>query len=185
MATDDFDQNFTDDFADAQGELVRIDQLADKVGRKLTTVLKGAILHSKSLNTILSDIGLALSDIALSAALKPVGNAFSGLLTNLFTSTNPVPGVKAFAKGGVVATPSFFPMGGGQTGLMGEAGAEAILPLSRGPDGRLGVRNNSGGTAPIQISMVISTPNADSFVRSQGQVNAMLARAVGRGRRAL
>lgn len=50
----------------------------------------------------------------------------------------------AFAAGGVVASPTLFPMARG-AGLMGEAGPEAILPLSRGTDGKLGVQSNGGG----------------------------------------
>ncbi len=38
-----------------------------------------------------------------------------------------------------------FPNAGGGIGLMGEAGAEAILPLKRGPDGALGVASQGGG----------------------------------------
>ena len=51
--------------------------------------------------------------------------------------------VMPFARGGVVTAPTQFPMRGG-TGLMGEAGPEAILPLSRGADGSLGVRSQGG-----------------------------------------
>jgi tape measure domain-containing protein len=43
-----------------------------------------------------------------------------------------------FAKGGIVGEPTIFPLANG-TGLMGEAGPEAIMPLKRGPSGRLGV----------------------------------------------
>jgi phage-related minor tail protein len=48
-------------------------------------------------------------------------------------------GCTPFADGGVVGGPTCFRWQGGDVGLMGEAGAEAILPLQRGPDGRLGV----------------------------------------------
>lgn len=52
----------------------------------------------------------------------------------------------AFAKGGVVKSPTLFRFGdGGQFGVMGEAGAEAVMPLKRGPDGRLGVEQVSEG----------------------------------------
>lgn len=50
----------------------------------------------------------------------------------------------AFASGGVVDRPTLFPMARG-AGLMGEAGPEAILPLRRGSDGRLGVSAQQGG----------------------------------------
>lgn len=47
---------------------------------------------------------------------------------------------------GVVSTPTTFPMSGGRTGLMGERGSEAILPLSRDANGRLGVNLNGGAS---------------------------------------
>lgn len=54
--------------------------------------------------------------------------------------------VVAFAKGGeLVDRPTTFPMAGGQTGLMGEAGPEAIMPLRAGPGGKPGVRVLFGG----------------------------------------
>jgi phage-related minor tail protein len=68
-------------------------------------------------------------------------------------------------------------------GLMGEAGPEAVMPLARGPDGRLGVRTGQGGTAPT-INVTIQAADLDSFKRSEAQVSASLARAVARGRRA-
>lgn len=54
--------------------------------------------------------------------------------------------VTAFAKGGVVGGPTLFKFAKG-TGLMGEAGPEAIMPLKRGPDGSLGVQVNGGRSA--------------------------------------
>jgi phage-related minor tail protein len=66
---------------------------------------------------------------------------------------------------------------------MGEAGAEAVLPLARGADGALGVRTQAA--APMVVNFSITTADADSFRKSEAQVTAMLARAVGRGRRGL
>jgi phage-related minor tail protein len=90
--------------------------------------------------------------------------------------------VMPFAQGGIVAAPTYFPMRGG-TGLMGEAGPEAIMPLARGPDGRLGVAAG-GRERPVSVTVNIATPDAASFRRSESQVSATLARAVARGRRA-
>lgn len=60
--------------------------------------------------------------------------------------------VQAFANGGVVGGPTFFPMSGGKTGLMGEAGPEAIMPLKRGKNGKLGVEasGESGNVTVVQ-----------------------------------
>ena len=55
--------------------------------------------------------------------------------------------VTPFASGGVVSRPTLFPMANG-AGLMGEAGPEAIMPLKRGKDGKLGVEG--GGTTIVQ-----------------------------------
>jgi lambda family phage tail tape measure protein len=56
--------------------------------------------------------------------------------------------VNAFANGGVVSSPTLFPMAGGQTGLMGEAGPEAIVPLTR-RGGKLGV-----GASPVNVTVI-------------------------------
>jgi phage-related minor tail protein len=66
---------------------------------------------------------------------------------------------------------------------MGEAGPEAIMPLTRGADGKLGVRAGGGGA--VQVTMNISTPDAAGFQRSQSQIAAEMSRAIQRGRRNL
>ena len=90
--------------------------------------------------------------------------------------------VRPFASGGLVTGPTAFPMRGGRTGLMGEAGPEAILPLERGPDGKLGVQSGGGGR-PVQVVMNVSTPDVENFRRSGGQIAAQMGRALARGRR--
>lgn len=91
--------------------------------------------------------------------------------------------VMPFAHGGVVGAPTYFPLGRG-LGLMGERGAEAVMPLARGPDGRLGVRGG-GGSRPVSVTVNIATSDAESFRRSEAQVSASLARAVARGQRGM
>ena len=83
----------------------------------------------------------------------------------------------------MVASPTYF-SAAGKAGLMGEAGPEAIVPLARGADGRLGIAGGGGGGA-VNVTVNIATPDAASFRKSEAQVSAQLARAVSRARRTL
>lgn len=62
------------------------------------------------------------------------------------------PGTTGLAQG-VYTSPTFFRFANGAqfNGVMGEAGAEAIMPLTRGADGRLGVAAQGAGAAPVKI----------------------------------
>lgn len=72
--------------------------------------------------------------------VKAAGKAFGGFF-GLFAKHGMAidNGVQKFASGGVVNQPTMFPMRSGM-GLMGEAGAEAIMPLKRSANGDLGVQ---------------------------------------------
>lgn len=162
---------------------------ADRFGAAMSSALRGAVVGGRGLDDVMRGLALRISSIALDAALKPLaglaGAAIGGLAERLGDGIGAggAARVVPFAKGGVVRAPTFFPMGGA-TGLMGEAGAEAILPLRRGPDGSLGVAGPaSGGGSSIVFN--VTTPDAGSFRRSEAQIQAMLARAAQRGQRSL
>jgi phage-related minor tail protein len=156
-----------------RAEMQDLSKLADTFGQKLVTAFAGAVIHGRSLGDVMRGLVLSLSQTALSSALKPLGNLLGGLLG----------GGKAmpFADGGIVNSPVLFPMRGG-TGLMGEAGPEAIMPLARGADGKLGVRGG-GGSGATHVTVHISTPDVQSFRGSQSQISAMMNRAIIRGQR--
>lgn len=175
-----FPENFSRELDDVSLELERIGDLADGVARSISTAFRGALLDGKSFNAVLNDIARSFADIALKAAIKPLGDMVGGLVGNLFAGSNPALGtVTPFAKGGVIATPSFFPLAGG-LGLAGEAGPEAIMPLARSPDGRLGV---AGGGAAVNVTFNVTASDARSFAASEAELSAMLLRAVKRGTR--
>lgn len=168
-----------------------LERQASSFGSTLTGALRGAVVSGKSLEDTLRSIGRSLATNALSAGLKPLqgllngfaAQAFSGFAGVLpFAKGGVVGADRMFAGGGVLASPAYFPMSGGRTGLAGEAGPEAILPLRRGADGRLGVATEGGG-APTTFNVTIQTNDAGSFRKSEAQVTAALARAVARGRR--
>lgn len=181
MADDRFPDSFARELTDVSVELKRVGDLADGVGRSLSNALRGAVLDGRSLKGVLGDVARAFSDIALRAALKPVGLLVSGAVESLFNATNPaLGGVTPFAKGGVLAAPTYFPNGRG-IGLAGEAGPEAVLPLARGTDGRLGV---AGAGGSVNVTFNVSATDARSFAASEAELSAMLLRAVKRGTRA-
>jgi phage-related minor tail protein len=155
-----------------------LNRVSEQVGRTLTGAFARGAASGKSFETTLRSIGQRFVDIALSAALKPAQSLVGGLLSGLAGSSGTV---RPFADGGIIGTPTYFPMAR-QIGLMGEAGPEAVMPLARGADGKLGVRGGGGGTT---VNVAISTPDVESFRRSEAQVAASLARAVGRGQRSL
>ena len=177
MADDLFPDSFRDELGGVEVELGRIGDLATSVSRSISAGFRGALLEGKSLKSVLGDIARSFADIALKAAIKPLGDLVGGLVENLFAATNPA--VTEFAKGGVIATPSYFSLGSG-VGLAGEAGAEAIMPLSRGPDGRLGV---AGGGGAVNVTFNVTASDARSFAASEAEISAMLLRAVKRGTR--
>lgn len=89
-------------------------------------------------------------------------------------------GVKMFANGGaftnsVVSTPTAFGMSGGGTGVMGEAGPEAIMPLTRTSTGALGVRAMGGGGSNVQISAPVSITVEDRSSEGMSLDQAALA----------
>jgi len=176
---------------DTRARLNDLNGLAERFGATMTRSFASGIAKGKSLDDILRSVGQKFIDIGLKAGFQPLeGLISSGLgsltrgLTGAFSSFGGAAAgapVMPFADGGVIATPSYFPLGRG-VGLAGEAGPEAILPLSRGSDGRLGVAASGAASAPVYVT--IQTADADSFARSEAQVSAALARAVARGRRA-
>jgi phage-related minor tail protein len=57
-------------------------------------------------------------------------------------------------------------MNGGKTGLMGEAGPEAIMPLKRGSNGKLGVQMEGGGGQNVVINQSFNfQANGDDTVK--------------------
>ncbi|MEL6519884.1 MAG: phage tail tape measure protein [Pseudomonadota bacterium] len=169
-------------------------QLSGTISRGLHNAFTGLVFDGMKLSDALRQVANSVINATFSAAVKPVTNHFGGLIANgisgLFGGAAPFANggaftqgrVTPFARGGVVTSPTYFPMRGG-TGLMGEAGPEAIMPLSRGADGKLGVRNDGGGARPVQVVMNISTPDAQGFQRSEAQIAARMQRALGRGQR--
>lgn len=162
------------------------------LSRGLRRAFDGIFLDGMKASDALRQVGQSLANSVYSAAVSPVtdhlgstladglGEFVSGLLPFEKGGSFSQGRVMPFAKGGVISQATTFPMRGG-TGLMGEAGPEAIMPLARGPDGSLGVRTQGGRS--INVTMNISTPDVQGFQRSQSQIAAQITRVLARGNR--
>ncbi|QFU08265.1 hypothetical protein PARPLA_02863 [Rhodobacteraceae bacterium THAF1] len=170
-----------------------VNALSRGISRGLKSSFEGLVFDGMKLSDALKGVAQSMVNAAYNAAINPVmkhaggvlATGVQGLMSGMmpfahggaFTQGRVMP----FAKGGVVSSAQAFPMKGG-TGLMGEAGPEAIMPLARGPDGALGVRAG-GGAASVQVTMNITTPDVEGFRRSQSQIAAQMGRALSRGQR--
>jgi phage-related minor tail protein len=154
---------------------------SDKVAKSLSKTFASAIASGQSFNATLATVATSLSRMALNTATQTLVSGATSWLSNAFGGTTTA--VAPFAEGGVVSSPTLFGMGS-TFGLMGERGAEAILPLSRGPNGQLGIAAQNS-RAPVAVTVNISAADADSFRKSEGQITSALARAVARGQRSL
>jgi phage-related minor tail protein len=159
----------------------------------MTRAFTQATAGGKQLDSVLQSLALRISGLAVAQAFKPIAsglaNALSGGLAQLFGGLTGGSGfrlgaIKPFAAGGVIGTPTYFPLSTGGLGLAGEAGPEAIVPLSRSSDGRLGIAM-SGAPAPANVTVQIATPDVGSFRRSEAYLTGQIARAVARGQRSL
>jgi phage-related minor tail protein len=170
-----------------------VNTLSTGIGGGLRRAFDGLVFDGVKLSDAMRGVARTMADTIYGVAMKPVQNALGGALAQglngLLGGLMPFEKggafaqgrVMPFAKGGVVAQATAFPMRGA-TGLMGEAGPEAIMPLARGADGRLGVQA-AGSARPVTVVMNITTPDVQGFQRSQTQIAAQAQRMLARGQR--
>jgi tape measure domain-containing protein len=155
---------------EVKNQIENLDEALDNVRltgiKSLEEGLASILTGTKSVAAGFRDMALSiindLMQIAIrSAIIKPImtalgigsfakGGAFDG-------------GIQMFANGGVVTRPTLFPMARGGVGMMGEAGPEAIMPLKRGPSGRLGVEaTGAGGGGSQNVTVNVSVEGGGS-----------------------
>ena len=182
-------------FSGATAEVKALTGASKAFGKAIAEAFTGGVAEGKRFSDVLRDLGSSLSQAGIKAATNALATSLSSGFKDLFSGlgsglSGEAPAfarggvfeggrVTPFAEGGVVASPTYFPLGGG-LGLAGEAGPEAILPLARGADGRLGVAGGGGATT---VNVSITARDAESFRGSEAAIGAALARAVARGRR--
>jgi hypothetical protein len=150
------------------------DDIAGSMGDAFTSIVDG----TKSVKDAFRDmaryiIGRLYEILVVEQMVQSISGAIQGAMIgpvqgpmvpsangNVFSNGSVVP----YANGGVVGSPVYFPMAGGRTGLMGEAGPEAIMPLKRGKNGKLGVQSEGGGEITIHQNFNFAA-NGDESVK--------------------
>jgi hypothetical protein len=128
--------------------------LADFLFDPFESGIKGMVLgFSNALRKMAAE---ALAAQIMKSAMGMFGGNAGNIASAIFSANGNVfsgGSVQAFADGGVVSGPTVFPISGNKTGVMGEAGPEAIMPLTR-KNGKLGVES-SGGQAPVENNIKV------------------------------
>ena len=135
-----------------------IDFVADSMGDSFMAMVDGTKSVKDAFREMGSDIVRELYRVLV---VQQMVNSAKAFLGGFFADGGAFSGgsqIQAYADGGVVGSPTYFGMSGGKTGLMGEDGPEAILPLKRGANGKLGVQvEGNGGGVTINQNINIST----------------------------
>jgi hypothetical protein len=151
-----------------------LDMAAQIIAKMITMAILNAVLG------VLPGAGGGLG----TAVIPEVGAIGQG--SSIFAAANGATfsnGIATFARGGaftnsIVGSPTMFKFADGgamRTGLMGEAGPEAIMPLTRGPGGQLGVSNFGGGG---DVNVVVNVDAKGSSVEGNEQGANQLGRVI-------
>ena len=141
----------------------------------VTFVTTGKLSFRSLANSIIAD----MARVAIQQLItKPFTNFLDGLFSPNAKGNAFVDGkVEKYAYGGVVKKPTLFPMANG-IGLMGEAGAEAILPLRRGSNGKLGVQSTGGGFGNIVVNVDASGSSVEGSQEGGRELGRVIAVAI-------
>lgn len=139
--------------------------IGDGLLQAMTLAIEGTQDWGESLRQILADVSKQIAQTVMQIlVIKPIveaikggigslgGNLLGNASGNAFNASN---NIVPYAKGGVVNSPTLFRYKNGgilETGVAGEAGPEAILPLRRGRNGQLGVASE-GSSSPMQVTV--------------------------------
>lgn len=145
--------------------------IGDSFGRAFEDMVMGAKSAGEAIRALADDVARLLIRQMITENLAQgisgmVGNVFgpsqtSGQLTAGTSLSGANTAAEAwlsnatpFARGGIVNRPTYFSMSNGRAGVMGERSEEAIMPLTRGPGGGLGVMAyGEGASAPVNIKI--------------------------------
>ena len=130
-----------------------------KIPDSLAEISAEALVMSENIGDALQQIGQELEQLAIKAALMQIfkslfGNSWDNLISGMFSKgsssiVTSLPIGPQFATGGVFTSPTMFPTGRGGAGLMSEKGPEAVVPLGKTKDGKLGITMSGSASGSI------------------------------------
>jgi len=153
------------------------DTIASSMGNAMISIVDGTMSVKDAFRSMAADIIKQLYQVLVVQqvvgswnATSKTGSGLAGMIMGAVQADGGAwsngSQVKAYANGGVVGGPTTFPMAGGKTGLMGEAGPEAIMPLKRGANGKLGVQMEGGGGDTIVVNQSFNfQANGDATIK--------------------
>lgn len=137
-----------------------MDMIEGNIEDAFMTMIDGSASVEDAFKGMLRNI---LLEIYRQQVAKPIGDLIGSFLEQANGGAWNK-GVQMFADGGVVSAPTAFRHSGG-LGVMGEAGPEAIMPLKRGKNGKLGVQME-GSQQPVVINQSFNfSANGDDSVK--------------------
>lgn len=151
-----------DSYLAAEKQAANMEMISSELNSAFLSMIDGSASVSDAFRSMMFNI---LKSVYEQTVTQPLANGITGLLKGFLGGGGggtgsfglPMP----FANGGVVGSPTTFAMSGGKTGLMGEAGPEAIMPLKRGSNGQLGVQVN-GGSGGMTVNNNITVTGSDA-----------------------
>jgi len=181
----------TDTYNRAVEKLGKDLQKTGDLGKKAASAIRGAF------DNLFDDPAAALKDLAKQLFQMALYQQLASSMPNIFGSSGIIPlmtangnvfeggTVTAFANGGIVSSATMFPMRGGM-GMMGEAGPEAIMPLTR-IGGKLGVAAAGGGGSNVTVNVTNHSGGEVETRESRGpngerQIDVMIGKSLAGGR---
>lgn len=138
-------------------------------------VTTGKLDFTDMVDSFISDIARlaiqqSITGPIASALSGSLGDMFGGLFASAHGNVFASPGLSAYSNS-IVSSPTVFPFASG-IGLMGEAGPEAIIPLTRTSSGDLGVKSSGGGNVTINV-IESSTKGGTQTQRTENGANVI------------
>lgn len=157
-----------DETGETTKEIEEMDQLGQSLGFTFQSAFEDAIIEGNKLRDVLQGlIDDILRIVIRTQVTKPLAEAFGNFLGSFIGGATggggSGGGTSGAARGAIIDSRRTFGMAGGGTLLTGEAGNEAVLPLTRLANGDLGV-SSSGGGGSVNVTVINNADGTEARV---------------------